>query len=297
MYLPTCVGVSGFNDHGSLSRAVVGRRRASAPALPHCGAGGSMTNVRGRDGTSDGAGRLQLGTVHPPWRHCWCARSANECHPEALVNAAVPARERLFSRFASAGEQAGRLRRGHNGEVSQGARALEPQRGNTGCATSRAGGAAVHDWSIAEALPGAAAHEEMYIYTSLGLNGAWTSAALEARRPVDTFQHAAGCMNAQSPSSTPTLRPHVSEPQAFGIGFLLEAARVVDVRIKPASTVADETRRLAHADQQCRSVRISPGGGTSFRLSFEKERKLQECLVSFVGSENRETNVSAPPIE
>ncbi|KAJ7808781.1 hypothetical protein B0H14DRAFT_2608571 [Mycena olivaceomarginata] len=62
--------------------------------------------------------------------------------------------------------------------------------------------------------------------------------------------------------------------KTFGIGFLLEAARVVDVRIKPASTVADETRRLAHADRQCRSVRISPGGGTSFRLSFEKERKL-----------------------
>jgi hypothetical protein len=80
-------------------------------------------------------------------------------------------------------------------------------------------GAAVHDWSIAEALPGAAANEEMYVYTSLGLNGAWTSAALEARRPVDTSQHAVGCMNAQSPSSTPTLRPHVSEPQGKSCAF------------------------------------------------------------------------------
>jgi hypothetical protein len=98
-YLPTYVGVGGFHDHRSLSRAVVGRRRAGAPALPHCGAGGSMTNVRGRDGTSDGAGRRQFGTMCPPWRHCRCVRSANECHPEALANAAAPsgARERLFS--------------------------------------------------------------------------------------------------------------------------------------------------------------------------------------------------------
>jgi hypothetical protein len=28
-----------------------------------CGAGGSMMNVHGRDGTSDGAGHLRLGTV------------------------------------------------------------------------------------------------------------------------------------------------------------------------------------------------------------------------------------------
>ncbi|KAJ7674272.1 hypothetical protein B0H14DRAFT_2656772 [Mycena olivaceomarginata] len=44
------------------------------PLFPHCGAGGSMMNARSHDGTSDGAGHLRLGTVRPPWRHCWWKR-------------------------------------------------------------------------------------------------------------------------------------------------------------------------------------------------------------------------------
>ncbi|KAJ7795811.1 hypothetical protein B0H14DRAFT_3158377 [Mycena olivaceomarginata] len=216
-------------------RAVVGRRRASAPARP-IAAGGSMTNVCHRGGTSDGAGHLRLVTVRLPWCHCWWLRSANECYPEALANAAAPRGigERLLSRFTPTGaavfprwgkasevwrqcrngsatatlhspqwgamtETSGvvckargwgralggavpgaaldwfderhglwcgegkqREQRGGEGEVwrgPHGTRTLELQRGQYGmCRQESRGCGGVHEWSIAEALPGAAAH-------------------------------------------------------------------------------------------------------------------------------------------
>ncbi|KAJ7354224.1 hypothetical protein DFH08DRAFT_804142 [Mycena albidolilacea] len=171
--------------------AGVGQCHAGAPTCPQCGASRSMMNTRGHDGTGDGAGYLQLGTVCLPWCHCWWVHSVNEYHPEVLANAAVLSGVRdcspdlhLLGYFLSVAGQGGcndrdkwcsvqgvqRAGCGGKGEVwrgSQSTHTLKLQWAVQDVLPAEQGSGGVHNWSIAEVLLSAAAHEEM-------CHGGWT---------------------------------------------------------------------------------------------------------------------------